>query len=168
MKRIVGVGIILATGAALVLGNFALASGASPSPAGERNTTTLELVLRPVQEQFIDQGDSGDTPGDQFIFSDDIFQGGRRIGQNHGFCVWTRVVPEGAALRISTACQSILALPRGQLTLQVSDSFLSGEFPPPHFTAITGGTEAYKAARGQVHVRTISATEFRYTVRVIF
>jgi hypothetical protein len=33
MKRIVGVGIILATGAALLLGNFALASTAAPSPA---------------------------------------------------------------------------------------------------------------------------------------
>jgi hypothetical protein len=58
-------------------------------------------------------------------------------------------------------------MPRGQTTIQGAFAFTEHRMAPPHKLAVTGGTGAYRTARGEVGVRQISGTENEITIWLI-
>jgi hypothetical protein len=93
----------LAATAALVLAvaSVTLASASASSSATQtsdkKSTQVIHLVARTVQDATLDRGEPGDSLGDQFIFSDDLFRGGRKVGHDGGVCTLVRLVPRVSA-----------------------------------------------------------------------
>jgi hypothetical protein len=160
MRRIIG---ILSIALALVVGNLTLASAtASGSSSEDPRTRTLRLVTKLVDEERVDVAPEGDSLGDQFVLTSDLFRDGQRVGEGHVVCTLTRLVERVSA---TLQCLGTLVLPAGQITIQGAPTFTDG---PSTFTlAITGGTGEYRTAHGQVRVRQVSPTEDRLTVQLI-
>jgi len=153
MKRLLTL-IALAAGAALAVTLAAGSTGAASSGGGKRihvfelATTDTLVDLPPVGE---------DSLGDTLTFANEVFdaRSGKKVGTDQGQCVRTVV---GEAFE----CYWTTFLPRGQITVEgpfydAADSTL----------AITGGTGAYRNARGTMDLHARSATEFDFVFRVI-
>ena len=158
----------LAATAALVLAvaSVTLASASASSSATQtsdkKSTQVIHLVARTVQEANLDLGEPGDSLGDQFIFSEDLFRGGKKVGHDGGVCTLVRLVSMVSA---TAQCVVTASLPKGQITVQGLPTFTEG--PASFLLAITGGTGAYKTAHGQVKVVEVSEVESRLTLFLI-
>jgi hypothetical protein len=160
----------LAIVAALVLAvaSITLAS-AAPPPASVANADNsdrvqvIHLVSRVDQETFLDLGDQGESLGDQIVFSDNLFRGGKKVGISGATCTLVRLVPR---VSVTFQCVGTLSLPRGQITVQGLVSFPEAE-QAPFLVAITGGTGAYRTAHGQMKVTIVSETLERLTLYLI-
>src|SRR5215510_593440 len=89
-------------------------------------------------------------PGDYFVASENLFRQGTKVGTDHATCTLTRFEPRtGAPKRLAAQCLVTLVLPEGQVTAQGVRTGALSQRQPPRFTlAITGGTGAYNAERG--------------------
>jgi type 1 fimbria pilin len=116
------------------------AAGASAHDNGKRFELTGKVVAPPTT---IDLGAPGPGVGDQQIISMDVFKGAQRVGESHVVCVTVRA---GIA-----QCDNVTNLPGGQIAAAglVTDA---QEETSPFTQAITGGTGAYRNARGQLTV----------------
>ncbi|HEY0397495.1 MAG TPA: hypothetical protein VGF00_03865 [Acidimicrobiia bacterium] len=107
---------------------------------------TLRLYEHDTHQAQLDLGDKGDSPGDRFIYSGDLFdrKGGKNIGRAGGNC---ETVSTGAA-HAESVCTVNLILAGGELTGQgmANTAELFGGKTVPF--AITGGTGVYRNARG--------------------
>jgi hypothetical protein len=123
-------------------------SHAAPDPTALTPTgaTRLVVVAREVDFTVIDIGPQGDSPGDQIVFTDDLFDtSGRRIGHDQARCT---IMFRGEVL-----CDATFVLAgRGQLTIEGATLTF----------AVTGGTGQFKKARGQVHETFLPTGEFRF------
>jgi len=133
---------VMATGAA---------SGASSSD--ERHGQVILLTTKQVRQGFVDHGAPGFSEDDQFVFSNDLYSGGQRVGEDAGTCTVTRIAAGGA---VTLHCLGTNSLPGGQISVQGIAA--PGE---PFELAITGGTGRYSKARGQVFGENTSPTEMR-------
>lgn len=155
MRRVISV-LILA--GALLLGSFALTT------ASANDNDSADFRLRAVSNQFanIDVGAEGESIGDYFVFSDDLYKQGRLVGTLEGQCTATRIDEEAGAFH--QQCLVTAILPEGQLTVQGAIVFEQDAETDRATLAITGGTGRYDTAAGQVHVRFVSDTEARIRV----
>ena len=154
--------------ASLAFGGVTLASASSNGSSGDNRAQTMNLFSLTVQIEFIDLGPEGFSLDDQQVFSDDLFdkKGGTKLGFDDGVCTIVRV--EDAKLGSGTAEGVVtLSLADGQIALQGLVSFVGNEPPPPFDIAITGGTGAFKDARGTVTVEETSETEANLTVDLL-
>ena len=141
---------------ALTLGVVSLVSTAAGGGTHGSKTLVIDLTTRTVQEEDIDLGAPGPSVGDRFVFSDDVFRGGHKVGVDGGECVVVRLAPDplppGQEPTSATLnCVATVELPEGQVTLQGLVTF--SEASGPSFTiAITGGTGAYRTAHGEATV----------------
>ena len=150
MKRLPTL-IVLAAAALLAV---ALAAGGAASSGGGKRIHVFE---RATTDTLVDLPPTGDSLGDTLTFANEVFdaRSGKKIGSDQGHCVRTVV---GAAWE----CFWTTFLPRGQITVEgpfydAADSTL----------AITGGTGAYRNARGSMDLHARSATEFDFVFHVI-
>jgi allene oxide cyclase len=156
MRRIVGlagVGVLLVI--ALVVADTGAASGSGGHGRGHGHGKgkTIRVVERATTDTSVDLGARGDSIGDLLAFGNELFDRGNQIkvGTDQGSCV--RTVP-GQAYE----CTWTNSLAKGQITVQ--GPFLdSGD----SVLAITGGTGAYRKARGTMNLHARSATEFDFT-----
>jgi hypothetical protein len=165
MRRIISV-----TAVALVLlgGSFTTASAATTTDSSHHGrTTTLHFINRMVDGAQLDLGAPGLSLGDQRVFTDDLFQDGRRVGQDHGYCTVTRITGTAPSRTVTSECLATAILPRGQITAQGTATGPEQGAPPPFANAVTGGTGAYRTARGEVRISPISNTESDITMRLI-
>jgi hypothetical protein len=110
----------------------------------------IELVSRTAQETDIDLPPTGEFGlGDRFVFSEDLFQGDAKVGEDGGECTVVRFVEETESSTIQ--CVVTVSLEKGQLTVQGLITFV-GEEDSPFVLPVTGGSGAYKGARGEVKV----------------
>lgn len=96
------------------------ATGASASGPRDRDDDGIEIVrvtAVTVQEADIELGEAGQSLGDQFIFSDDLFSRGEKVGIDGGICTLVRLVPMVSA---TLQCVATAELPKGQITAQAS------------------------------------------------
>ena len=95
---------------------------------------------------FIDLGAPGPGIGDRLVFSSPIFDTtGQRIGQDGADCVIVRIDPtQPPARQQIVQCTISVQLPDGQITVQ---GLAQGT---ENYFAITGGTGAYRQAKGEV------------------
>jgi hypothetical protein len=155
----------------LLLGVAGVAIAATSSSSSESGSNSndeaivLHLVGREVASTFLDLGEPDFSQGDQFVFTNNLFRSGTKIGTDGGLCVVTRLTAAGAA---TFKCVGSNALPGGQITVQGLVTYGPGEEvkEEPYFFAITGGTGRYKTADGQVRIEEVSADEIRLTFRI--
>jgi hypothetical protein len=172
--------LLLVAGAAVASAGSSTSSGSSSS---DKRTSVFHLIGRDVDSAWLDLGvPEKDSLGDQLHFTSDLIQPPRpgvgppppgagvpqemKIGEDGGVCSVARIVPEVAT---TYHCVATNSLPLGEITAQGLVTYAAGEDvrQKPYSFAITGGTGKYRAARGQVTIKDLSATEVSLTFRVI-
>src|SRR5215217_2058879 len=161
MWRMTGVGILIALAVVMVFGlaTGAFAQDATPiASEGLPGGIVLRVVERAEADTVIDLGEKGDSIGDLLAFGNPIYDPANqtKLADDQGSCVRTVVGK-------SWECVWTLILPEGQITVEgpfydAADSVL----------AITGGTGAYRDARGQMtlHARNAEGTEYEFTYEI--
>lgn len=125
---------------------FAVRRAAGADPAVRR--ATIQIVERAVDVSFQDTGAPGPSIGDRFALTSDLFDAaGNKVGRDGGECVLVRVDPTAPPADQQLAhCTITVELAGGQITFQ------GLPHGPSNYFAVTGGTGAYRAARGQALV----------------
>jgi hypothetical protein len=118
------------------------------SSSGHGHTITLREASASVQPAFVDIGKPGPSAGDQVVVRDGLVTAdGAAAGTIRQACT---LIDAGANPFVSTyECSSSLELADGTITL-------AGPFVPAkaeQAAAVTGGTGAYRAARGEAIIR---------------
>ena len=118
----------------------------------------IKLVARPVRREVFKNGDADVNLGDRSVFTHDLYLDEERVGFDGGLCTVVRI--DGAAYYIM--CNVSMFLSDGTIAFQ---TFVEETFPPPPFyAAVTGGTGAYKDARGEMHIDPASPDTHYYTI----
>jgi dirigent-like protein len=141
-------------------------SGAAPAamPRDHHGGKTIVLIGRSVEEADIDVNGEGPTPGDYFVFRDNVFDkhGEDLVGRLNGQCFFHFPFSE---VESALYCEGSLTLfKKGQLTFQGAQVFT--EETNTLTVAITGGTGKFEKARGEVHVQFISEEEERLVIHL--
>lgn len=109
--------------------------------------TTLRFYEHDTAQTSVDLGAPGEGPGDQFIFSGDVFdhKGGTKVGHTAGLCT----TMSGNATSGDVLCTETFTLDGSQISIQgLADRaalFGRGDAVP---ISIVGGTGKYNKARG--------------------
>src|SRR4051794_28382739 len=114
-------------------------TAASATSGHEEAGHVIHFTTLQAHQTVVDNGDEKFGADDVVIFSNDLYQGGTKIGEDGGTCT---VVRDDASLM---QCLGTNRLPGGQIAVQ-------GLAAPgkPFELAITGGTGRYRGVRGQV------------------
>ena len=119
---------------------------------------SLRLVERASTDAVTDLGAKGDSVGDLLTFDNEVFDASNKtkLGTDQGYCV--RV-----AAGKSWECLWTLVVEGGQITAH-GPFFDKGD----SVLAITGGTDKYAAASGQLklHSRNAQGTEYDFVYEV--
>jgi Allene oxide cyclase len=140
---------------ALTAAAVAIGSGAG----GIAQPVTIHVIEHPVTDQVIDVGAPGDSPGDQLPFANPVYnaRNTHRVGSDQGNCV------RASTTQGRWECMWTTFLPKGQLTVEgpYRDAFATTVL------AVTGGTGAYRNARGQMvlHLRKDGNFDFVFHLR---
>jgi hypothetical protein len=159
-KAILGAAIALVLTAAGTAAAVASPTAATSSPHAQ----TIRLVAKQTQATMLVLAAPGHGPaGNQILATDDIYRQGRKAGHDASICqVVADLGQDGARFQ----CVATVSLPEGQLTAQGLPT-LTETGTQPFTLAITGGTGAYRTARGQVQITPVSQTEQHYTLTII-
>lgn len=151
MKRLIA--LLAAAGVATLV--LAVVNGAADP--GERGGKTIHVVEHATTDFVTDLGPADDSVGDVLTFANEVFNKAntRKVGSDQGYCIRTEAGK-------SWECNFTTFLRRGQITTEgpffdAADSVF----------AITGGTGAYRNARGTMELKAHSATEFDFIFHVI-
>jgi hypothetical protein len=133
--------------AALLAG--AAASWMVPSPAwAGAEAPTIKVTAKPATEHFVDNGAPGDSPGDQIIFTERLFQHGERVGRDAVQCVEKTVTRHSLTLQ---CLGTLIFRGRGQITIQGALTF-SETGSSDETLAVTGGTREFRGASGEFRI----------------
>ena len=150
---------------AVSLGGASLAS-ANP---GDHNGDGRTFFARTVQSTTIDVGDKGFSLGDQFVFTDDLYnkKGGDKIGTDGGVCTIVRVTSADDQTGTAQCVVTASITDHGQITTQGLVDVSGDDTPPPFDQAITGGTGDFADAGGYITVEELNATDSNITVHLL-
>ncbi|WP_432011209.1 allene oxide cyclase barrel-like domain-containing protein [Streptomyces cucumeris] len=137
---------VLALGIAAVL--------AFPAQATSQRVIDLEIGNDGVVHT--DVGTRGLSVGDEFVYSDKLFQNGKQVGEDGSSCQVTKLVGE----KITTNCVLSVQLSDGQLTAQS----LWTKGTDTVRMAVTGGTGAYRGATGELTCNDIQTPHETYRI----
>ena len=92
-------------------------------------------------------------------------RGDRKVGEDGGWCIVTRLTQEGAN---TWECHGVNSLPGGQITVQGIVTYGPDEEikAEPYQFAITGGTGKYRDAGGTVQIKEVSSEELHLIFRI--
>ncbi|MGH9723388.1 MAG: allene oxide cyclase barrel-like domain-containing protein [Bryobacteraceae bacterium] len=135
--------------AVLALGTIHHAFTQTGDQEGSQSRQVIRLVERLVDVAFQDAAPAGPSLGDRIVFTSDLFdERGRLVGRDGADCVTVRLDRAAPpALQQVVQCTVTVQLPDGQITFQALGQGAGNYF------AVTGGTGAYRAARGEAFVR---------------
>ena len=120
------------------------------APAGSATGRVVRVYEHDTQQTSLDLGEKGESAGDLFIYSGDIFnhKGGKNIGRAAGQCL---AVSTGSP-HAETICSVHVTLAAGKITgeglFNTADLFGGKLVSFP----ITGGTGIYRNVRGHATV----------------
>ena len=152
MKRVIALALLAASVVLVIVVN------ASAGPGDHHGARTITVVEHATTDA-VTNGTAGDDVGNILTFANDVFNAAdtRKVGTSQGSCI-RLVVGE------SWECSWTTVLPKGQITVQgpfsdTGDSVL----------AITGGTGAYRKARGEMELKyhNPKGTKFDFVFHVI-
>jgi allene oxide cyclase len=138
-----------------------LVAGLLAGCGGGSDTTTIELVEHAETDtvQHTGPANEEDSAGDVLAFANPVFdaENKKQVGTDNGQCI--RTAPGKA-----WECIWTVSLDEGQIT--VEGPFYDGG--KDSVLAITGGTDEYKDASGQMklHARNPEETEYDFTYEV--
>jgi len=141
-----------------------LGAGTLAHADDESHATTIRLVERAVDVTFQDSGTPGPSIGDRIVFTSDLFDlEDHKVGRDGADCVIVRIdAAAPPAEQQIVQCLISVELPRGQITFQ---GLAQGT---ENFFAVTGGTGAYRAARGQAFAKDITPlVEAQITITLV-
>jgi hypothetical protein len=148
-KRFTALGAVVAVMALVV----SMVAPALSGGSGRRVVLRLAEVTADDEETEIDVDDNGfPTVGDYFVLSGDpVFERDRetQVGVARGDCMFVEVVDETAA---TIECDITFDLKRGLITVEGPITFAEEDFEVVQEVAVTGGTNAYKTAHGELAV----------------
>jgi hypothetical protein len=138
-----------AAGAVLAVAALAFAGSAQAGSNGHPHKTIhLTEASAQLKPTFVDVGDPGPSVGDTVVARDGMLAAdGSKAGTFTQVCTLVQVV--GGPFTSTYECSGSIELADGTITMQ-------GPFVPTkaeQSAAITGGTGAYRKARGQVVIR---------------
>lgn len=124
-----------------------------------KQTKVIKLVSRPGRREVIKAGNAEVNLGDRSVFTHDLYLDDEKVGFDGGTCTVVRVEEDGSR---HILCNVDMHPPDGTIAFQ---TFMEELFPPPPFyTAIVGGTGAYRGARGEMHIDPASPDVHYYTL----
>jgi hypothetical protein len=134
------------------------ASAATPSPSNtpsaQQGSEVVQLVAKQTQSEPVDLGKKGLSLGDELVIAEDLYRNGKKVGDHSVVCTYVHLNP--SALQ----CVGTFALPEGQIAGQ---ALLHLPAASSVDVAVTGGTGAYRAARGYVRTVPAGQTERKLT-----
>jgi hypothetical protein len=139
---------------------LAVAASGTAFAHGDEYGATIRLVEAHPDAQpiFADTGKPGPTVGDIAVFNDDLNRpDGTPAGEFHEVC--TLVTLADSPITSGYECSGTIALKGGTITLQ--GSFTPAK--PDQLNAISGGTGAFRTARGEIETQAIAD---QFTVRL--
>jgi hypothetical protein len=150
--------------AVLTAAGTTAAVASSATPAGVHRSQTIDLVARQTQARLLVLAAPGHGPvGNQILTTDDVYRQAGKAGHDAAVCqVMADLGQAGARFQ----CTPTVSLPEGQITVQ-GLATLTETGNQPFTLAITGGTGAYRTARGHAQITPVSQTEQHYTLTVI-
>jgi hypothetical protein len=135
--------ILAAAVAALTVTSLSSASAHHP----KRHVFTI--TTKTIDQSQIDVGKPGPSLGDSNVITEDAYIAGKKVGTSDLTCTIVRLDP--VTHKFAGQCLNTTVLPDGQITAQ--GVVTSDEIEQvPFRQSITGGTGAYKNARGQLTV----------------
>jgi hypothetical protein len=153
MNGKLGLGVI-ATLLAVVVG-LGIQDVSAVPPSQPTHTLTIITVER--EAQVVDLGPPGPSQGDVRVFNAPLHNAEETevIGRLDGHCTTTDPAEEPSEQVHLTQCLLTFSLPDGHITAQGVGAFPAlSELPSPDRYAVTGGTGAYRTARGELASRT--------------
>jgi hypothetical protein len=155
--------LIAAVCLAAVLGGAPLATAATSARSGPHDTSGTEIlhvVARQTQSAtlHLGTGKKGPSLGDEYIYAEDLYIHGKKLGDHGVVCSYVHVTPD------TLQCLGTFSLPEGQISGQ---ALLHLPATTTVDIAITGGTGAYSTARGFVHTVAAGTTERQLTFHII-
>ena len=142
---------VVALAVAAATAGTVAATAASDDGSHYEGGQVIQLTTKQVHQGFVDHGVKGFSTDDQFVFSNDLYRDGKKVGEDGGTCTVARIAGAGAT---TLHCLGTNSLPGGQISVQG----LAAPGEPFEF-AITGGTGRYDKASGQVFGENTSPTE---------
>jgi len=153
----------------VLLLTMSCSSGGQKADPASMNPT-LRFYEHDTGQTSLDLGEPGEGPGDQFIFSGDVFdyKGGTKLGHTAGQCT----TMSGDATSGDVFCTETFTLEGGQVSIQgLADRaalFVKGDAVP---MSIVGGTGKYNKAHGdgtaQVPPDVPNQTDANYVLSVV-
>ncbi|MCP9211587.1 allene oxide cyclase barrel-like domain-containing protein [Streptomyces sp. NEAU-Y11] len=125
-------------------------------PAQATSQRVIDLEIGNDGVVHTDVGARGLSVGDEFVYSDKLFQDGKQVGEDGSSCQVTKLVGE----KITTNCVLSVQLPDGQLTAQS----LWTKGTDTVRMAVTGGTGAYRGATGELTCNDIQTPHETYRI----
>lgn len=162
--------IFTAVVAVSAFGVVALASGHANRPtrhSASGHPEVFTLFARTVQVKMIDLGDPGFSLGDETVLSDDLLtrDGGNQIGSDGVVCTVVRVA-DAAGGSGALQCPGTFSLRGGQIVTEGLVQLTHGQLAGTQTIAITGGTQRFRDARGEIHLQFLSSTEANITFSI--
>jgi hypothetical protein len=151
----------LIVAAAVLLGTVGVMSLAA---ASQGQDTTLTLTTKTIQHTYLDHHPHGFSQGDEIIFADQLFLGGKMVGLDGVVCTVVHAAGPTPGPESHAQCVATFDLPKGQLTGQGMLALVEMQRHAPF--AITGGTGAYRDAGGQGTVTDTSPNTARIVLHI--
>lgn len=158
----------VATGTALALPLAGVAIAvAAPSPgqsAADGSTQVIHLLSTNAVNTDLDLGKPGLSAGDQQVFVDQLYRDGKQVGRSAGAAQIVAATPRTITVQLLTN----FILPDGSITGQGAFTESLAVGPKPFKLAITGGTGAYRTARGEATLAILpNSNDSRITLHLV-
>jgi hypothetical protein len=150
--------------AVLAVASVTLAAASPATSSADPHTVTIRVLEHQVDSAAVDVGTPGPSLGDRFVFTGNVFQNGKKVGIDGGSFEFVRLK---ATTFVAQGVASVM-LPGGQITVQGLAEFpTSNALPKPQTIAVTGGTNTYRNARGELRFVPINQTDTRLIFTLI-
>ncbi|WP_447037311.1 allene oxide cyclase barrel-like domain-containing protein [Streptomyces sp. DSM 118878] len=157
----VGVFAVGSAGADTAQADTAQSDTAQADTAKKGRVEVIELQIKDLEYKAVDLGEAGPSLGDMSVYCGTAVENGRKVGVGAGTS--QIVYLDGDGGKATSQAVITLKLERGSLTMQ---SLLTDR-ESPHDMAITGGTGAYKDARGSVRYWDIATPQERMRAEIL-